>query len=74
VNPAGFQSYQVEWGDGDNPGEWKWISGPHLSPINNDQLTQWGIEGLSPGRYTIRVTASTSNGPIIGYSHFDVAP
>ncbi|MCL5996340.1 MAG: penicillin-binding transpeptidase domain-containing protein, partial [Chloroflexi bacterium] len=74
VNPAGFQSYQVEWGDGDNPGEWKWISGPHRSPVNNEQLTQWGIEGLSPGRYTIRVTVSTSNGSLVGYTRFDVAP
>ena len=74
VNPPGFQSYQVEWGDGDNPGQWKWISGPHLSAVVDNQLTQWGIEGLSPGRYTIRVTVTTSSGKLVGYSHFDVAP
>ncbi len=75
VNPPGFISYQVEWGEGDNPSQWKWISGPHLSPVVNDQLTQWGIEGLSPGRrYTIRVTATTSSGKLVGYTRFSVAP
>jgi hypothetical protein len=74
VNPPGFQSYQVEWGDGDSPSQWKWISGPHLSPVTDNQLTQWSTDGLSPGRYTIRVTALTSSGPQVGYTHFDVAP
>ena len=74
VNPPGFQSYQVEWGDGDNPGEWKWISGPHLSAVVDNQITQWGIENMPAGRYTIRVTTSTSSGTLIGYSHFDIAP
>jgi membrane peptidoglycan carboxypeptidase len=72
VNPPGFQQYQVEYGEGDNPGEWKWISGPHLSPVVNDQLTQWGIENLPPGRYTLRVTTFTQNGLLVGYSRFDV--
>ena len=74
VNPPGFQSYKVEYGDGDNPGEWKWISGPHLSPVPAGQLTQWGIESLPPGRYTLRVTVQTSSGAQVGYSRFDVTP
>jgi membrane carboxypeptidase/penicillin-binding protein PbpC len=74
INPAGFQSYQVEYGEGDNPGEWKWISGPHLSPVIDNQITQWGLESLNPGRYTLRVTVFTSGGPLVGYSRFDVAP
>jgi penicillin-binding protein 1C len=74
VNPPGFQQYVVEYGDGDNPGEWKWISGPHLSPIVNDQLTQWGIESLPAGRYTLRVTVNTSSGQLVGYTRFDVGP
>jgi len=74
VNPGGFQSYQVEYGDGDAPGQWQWISGPHLSPVVDDQLTQWGTEGLPSGRYTIKVTAFTSNGPLEGFTHFDVGP
>ncbi len=74
VNPPGFQKYQVEYGDGNNPGQWKWISGPHLSPVNDNQLTQWNTDGLAPGRYTIKVTAFTSSGSLAGYTHFDVAP
>ena len=72
VNPAGFQKYVVEYGEGDNPGEWKWISGPHLSAVVNDQLTQWSTDGLPGGRYTIRVTVQTANGPMVGYTRFDV--
>lgn len=74
VNPPGFQQYIVEYGDGENPAEWKWISGPHLSPVVDDQLTQWGMEGLPAGRYTIRVTVNTSNGTRVGYTRFDVSP
>lgn len=74
VNPPGFQQYVVEYGEGDNPGEWKWISGPHLAPVVDGQLTEWGIEGLPAGRYTIRVTASTANGLLVGYARFDVGP
>jgi penicillin-binding protein 1C len=74
VNPPGFQSYQVEWGEGDSPGEWKWISGPHLSAVVNNQITQWGIENMPAGRYTLRVTAFTAGGTLVGYSHFNIAP
>jgi 1A family penicillin-binding protein len=74
VNPPGFQQYVVEFGDGENPGEWKWISGPHLTPVIEDQLTTWGIEGLPAGRYTIRVTVHAAGGPLVGYARFDVGP
>ncbi|MCS6849171.1 MAG: PBP1A family penicillin-binding protein [Anaerolineae bacterium] len=74
VNPPGFQQYVVEYGEGENPGEWKWISGPHLAPVVDGQLTAWGIEGLPAGRYTIRVTVNTANGPLVGYARFDVEP
>jgi penicillin-binding protein 1C len=74
VNPAGFREYVVEYGDGDNPGEWRWISGPHQSPVVQNQLTQWGLESLAPGRYTLRITVQTTGAPIVGYSRFDVLP
>ncbi|MCS7060172.1 MAG: PBP1A family penicillin-binding protein [Anaerolineae bacterium] len=74
VNPPGFQSYQVEYGEGDAPSEWRWISGPHLSPVVDGQLTEWGIDGLPAGRYTVRVTAFTVTGAQVGYTHFDIAP
>ena len=72
VNLPGFQQYVVEYGDGDNPGEWKWISGPHLSPVTNEQLTTWSTDGLPPGRYTIRITARTDGGEVVGVTRFDV--
>ncbi len=74
VNPPGFQHYVVEFGEGDNPGEWRWISGPHLAPVINDQLTVWDASVLPPGRYTLRVTARTDGGEQVGYSHFDLLP
>ncbi len=74
VNPPGFQEYKVEYGVGDNPAEWGWISGPHQSPVIGGQLTQWGLESLNPGPYTIRITVQTTAGPIVGYSRFDVLP
>ena len=74
VNPPGFQQYVVEYGEGENPGEWRWISGPHLTPVQDGQLTEWGIEGLPAGRYTIRVTVNTASGIVVGYARFDVGP
>jgi 1A family penicillin-binding protein len=74
VNPPGFQQYVVEYGDGDNPIEWKWISGPHLGAVVNDQLTQWGTDGLPSGRYTIRVSVNTASGPLVGFTRFDIGP
>ena len=74
VNPPGFQQYVVEYGEGENPGEWRWISGPHFAPVQDGQLTEWGIEGLPAGRYTVRVTVNTSNGTLVGYARFDVRP
>ena len=73
VNPLGFERYQVEYGAGDSPGEWRWISGPHLSAVVNNQLTTWTVPGdLPPGRYTIRVSAFGANGASTGFARFDV--
>ncbi len=75
VNPPGFQRYQVEFGAGDTPAEWRWISGPHLSAVSNNQLTAFTLPGdLSPGRYTIRVTVFAAAGVSAGFARFDVVP
>jgi penicillin-binding protein 1C len=71
VNPPGFDSYQVEWGEGENPNDWRWISGPHRSPVINDQLSQW-TPPSAPGRYSIRVTVFTTQGALTGITRFDV--
>ncbi|MFN3705015.1 MAG: transglycosylase domain-containing protein [Thermoflexales bacterium] len=72
VNPSGFQSYWVEYGEGDNPAEWRWVSGPHLSAVVDGQLTVWDAALLPPGRYTLRVTAQADNGTAVAYSSFDL--
>jgi 1A family penicillin-binding protein len=72
INPPGFQQYVVEYGEGEQPAEWRWISGPHLAPVVDDQLTAFGVEDLPPGRYTIRVTVLTAQGSLVGYTRFDI--
>jgi hypothetical protein len=36
---------------------WEWISGPHLTPVENGQLATWDVGGLDPGEYTLRIVA-----------------
>jgi hypothetical protein len=45
-----------------------------LSPVINEQLTEFNVSGVNPGRYTLRVTVNTSQGALVGYSRFDVSP
>jgi membrane peptidoglycan carboxypeptidase len=52
-----FDRYEVQYGIGDNPQGWGWISGPHLAQVQDGLLTEWNTSGLSPGPYTLRVTA-----------------
>ncbi len=52
-----FDHYNVEYGLGENPIGWGWISGPHLSPVRDGQITVWDTSLLAPGVYTVRVTA-----------------
>ncbi len=57
VSIPNFDHYNVEYGLGDNPIGWGWISGPHLAPVRDGQITVWDTSLLAPGVYTIRVTA-----------------
>lgn len=52
-----FDHYNVEYGLGENPVGWGWISGPHLAPVRDGQITLWDTSLLAPGIYTVRVTA-----------------
>ncbi|MCS6773834.1 MAG: hypothetical protein NZ693_06970, partial [Thermoflexales bacterium] len=74
VNPPGFRQYVVEFGAGENPAEWRWISGPHLAPVVDEQLTVWNTTDLPPGRYTVRVTALTADGARVGYGYLELVP
>jgi len=57
-----FAHYVVEYGVGDNPGGWGWISGPHLAQVRDGQLTEWDTTHLAPGVYTLRLTAWDTDG------------
>ena len=57
-----FDHYVVQYGTGADPQGWEWISGPHLAPVRNGQLTTWDTTGLEPGLYTLRVTAWDTEG------------
>ncbi|NLE45302.1 MAG: penicillin-binding protein, partial [Chloroflexi bacterium] len=49
-----FDRYEVQFGLGDNPSGWGWISGPHLAQVRDGTLAQWDVSGLTPGTYTLR--------------------
>ena len=62
VNPPGFERYEVQWGTGEYPKEWQWLSGPHRSPIPYGKITEWNTSSLPSGLYTVRVTVFLQGG------------
>jgi len=52
-----FDRYEAQYGVGDDPQGWGWISGPHLAQVSDGLLTEWDTTHLAPGLYTLRVTA-----------------
>ena len=57
VQLPNFDHYDVQYGVGGNPQGWGWISGPHLAQVQDGLLTEWDTIHLSPGLYTLRITA-----------------
>jgi len=57
VQMPDFERYEAQYGFGDEPGSWSWISGPHRAQVEGGVLTEWDVTGLAPGLYTLRVTA-----------------
>ena len=57
VEMANFDHYEAQYGVGDNPQGWGWISGPHLAQVRDGVLTHWDTTHLEPGLYTLRITA-----------------
>jgi len=43
-----LDKYEVMWGHGQGSGAWEWISGPHLSTVDNGPLTEWNVGGMDP--------------------------
>lgn len=63
INPPHLERYEVQWGVGELPDEWFWLSGPHLAPVINDGIiTTWDMTEISAGTYTVRVTAFLQDG------------
>ncbi len=62
VQLPNFEHYELTFGIGDDPQGWGWISGPHLAPVADGELTVWDTTRLSPGPYTLRVVAFASDG------------
>jgi hypothetical protein len=52
-----FDRYEAQYGIGGNPQGWGWISGPHKAQVRDGTLTEWDTSHLSPGLYTLRITA-----------------
>ena len=57
VELPGFDRYEAQYGIGDDPQGWGWISGPHLAQVQGGLLTEWDTTHLAPGLYTLRLTA-----------------
>jgi len=62
VQMPNFERYEVQYGVGGNPQDWRWISGPHRAQVQGGLLTEWDATYLSPGPYTVRVTAFDREG------------
>jgi penicillin-binding protein 1C len=57
VQLPNFERYEVQYGIGNNPQGWGWISGPHLAQVRDGLLAEWNTTHLAPGPYTLRITA-----------------
>ncbi len=58
-----FAYYNVEWGIvGPEGVSWQWLSGPHLAPVRDGQITIWDASHLPTGWYALRVTAFNHSG------------
>jgi len=57
VQLPNFDHYDAQYGVGDNPQGWGWISGPHLAQVRDGLLTEWDATHLAPGLYTLRIVA-----------------
>ncbi len=62
VQMPDFSHYNVEWGVGDNPIGWGWVSGPHPAEVEGGQLTVWDSHIAGNGLVTLRVVAYDRQG------------
>lgn len=62
VQMPDFAHYNVEWGVGEAPIGWGWVSGPHQAEVENGQLTLWDTQAAGNGLVTLRVVAYDHQG------------
>jgi len=55
VRMPDFAHFNVEWGVGDNPIGWGWVSGPHLQEVDSGPLTTWDSRLAQNGPVTVRI-------------------
>lgn len=58
ANSPGFVSYHLEYGAGQIPSDWKTITPPQRSPVEDGPLGTFDPTGLRPGVYTIRLVVT----------------
>jgi hypothetical protein len=59
---ADFQGYKVEYGFGDNPGEWKFLF-DSSQPVNQTgKVYTWDLKDIPPGLVTLRITMISIRG------------
>ena len=49
------------YGTGAEPSEWRWISGPHLAPVQEGLLTEWHVTHFEPGTYSLLLVAQDTS-------------
>ncbi|MBS1253978.1 MAG: Penicillin-binding protein 2D [Anaerolineales bacterium] len=54
--------YKVEWGRGEEPGEWITMGQTHDQPVVDGQLEVWHAEGMPPGQYSLRLVLVKTDG------------
>ncbi len=61
-DPAEFDFYKVEFGEGTAPGTWITLGDVHRSPVHGDWLETWYAGALPPGPYALRVVIVRPDG------------
>jgi penicillin-binding protein 1C len=61
--PGNFGSFRVQWGTGDDPGEWKTLLEGATNPVKQpDRLYTWNLNDVPRGKITLRIyLESTDN-------------
>ncbi|MBC8248474.1 MAG: penicillin-binding protein 1C [Anaerolineales bacterium] len=62
VRMPDFDHYEVQYGVGSDPIGWGWVSGPHLTMVEDGLLTEWDTQGVGNGLRTLRVVAFDHQG------------